>query len=114
MVLLSLHGLSPAQIAALLGYDPSTVRRWIGRFNAQGVAGLADCPRCGRPRLGERARLTARISPLLECPGPWTVPRIWVYLGRPAMSLRTVYRRLRQVAVWRRPKLIAAMRVSVT
>jgi hypothetical protein len=35
------------------------------------------------------------------------VPRIWVYLGRPNISLRTLYRRIRQVAVWRRPKLIA-------
>ena len=106
MVLLSLHGLSPAQIAALLDYDPSTVRRWIGRFSAGGLAGLADRPRCGRPRLGG-ARLTARISALLARPGPWTVPRIWVYLGRPQTSLHTLYRRLHQVAVWRRPRLIA-------
>jgi transposase len=105
MVLLSLHGLPPAQIATLLDYDPATVRRWIGRFSAEGLAGLADRPRCGRPRLGG-ARLTARITALLERPGPWTVPRLWRYLGRPPVSLRTVYRRLRQVAVWR-PRLIA-------
>jgi transposase len=106
MVLLSLHGLEPAQIAALLDYDPSTVRRWIGRFNAEGLAGLVDRPRCGRPRIGGE-RLTARIADLLARPGPWTVPRIWRYLGRPPISARTVYRRLRQVAVWRRPKLVA-------
>ena len=29
MVLLSAHGLTPAQIAALLGCHPATVRRWI-------------------------------------------------------------------------------------
>ncbi len=52
MVLLSLHGLSAAQIAVLLEVHPATVRRWIGRFNAEGMAGLADRPRCGRPRLG--------------------------------------------------------------
>ena len=50
MVLLSAHGLPPAQIAALLDCHPATVRRWIGRFNAEGLAGLADRPRCGRPR----------------------------------------------------------------
>ncbi|MEN1888662.1 hypothetical protein [Streptomyces mirabilis] len=33
MVLLSLHGLSPAQIAVLLEYDPATVRCSIGRLN---------------------------------------------------------------------------------
>src|SRR6185437_8459026 len=106
MVLLSLHGLSPAEIAVLLECHPSTVRRWIGRFNAEGVAGLADRPRCGRPRLGGR-RLTRRIAALLEQPGPWTVRRLWRYLGRPALSPRTLYRRVRQAAVWRRPKLTA-------
>jgi len=52
MVLLSAHGLPPAQIAALLDCHPATVRRWIGRFNAEGAAGLADRPRSGRPRPG--------------------------------------------------------------
>jgi hypothetical protein len=37
MVLLSLHELSPAQIAALLDCHPATVRRWIGRFNDEGL-----------------------------------------------------------------------------
>ncbi|MBL7625867.1 IS630 family transposase [Frankia sp. CN6] len=106
MVLLSLHGLTSAEIAGLLECHPSTVRRWIGRFDAEGVAGLADRPRPGRPRLGGR-RLCARIAALLECPGPWTVRRIWRRLGRPNLSPRTLYRRIRQVAVWRRPKLIA-------
>jgi hypothetical protein len=64
MVLLSLHGLPPAQIAALLDCHPATVRRCIGRFNAEGMAGLADRPRSGRPQLGGR-RLTRRIAALL-------------------------------------------------
>jgi hypothetical protein len=106
MVLLSARGLAPAEIAVLLECHPSTVRRWIGRFNAGGAAGLADRPRCGRPRLGGR-RLTRRIAALLKQPGPWTVPRLWRYLGRPALSPRTLYRRVRLVAVWRRPKLTA-------
>lgn len=106
MVLLSLHGLSPAQIAVLLEYDPATERRSIGRFTICGAAGLDDWPRCGRPRLGG-SRLGARISALLKQPGLWTVPRLHRYLGRPKMSPRTLYRRLRKVAVWQRPELIA-------
>jgi transposase len=106
MVLLSLHGLAPAEIAVLLECHPATVRRWVGRFNREGMAGLADRPRCGRPRLGG-TRLTRRIAALLARPGPWALPRIWRYLGRPALSRRTLYRRVRQVAVWRRPKLTA-------
>jgi len=105
-VLLSLHGLSPAQIAVLLECHPATVRRWIGRFSCAGLAGLADRPRSGRPPLGGR-RLTRRIAELLDQPGPWALPRIWRYLGRPKVSMRTLYRRVRRVAVWRRPKLTA-------
>jgi hypothetical protein len=69
MVLLSLHGLAPAQIAELLDCHLATVRRWIGRFNSEGLAGLADRPRCGRPRLGGR-QLTGRIAALLARLGP--------------------------------------------
>jgi transposase len=106
MILLSAHGLPPAQIAELLDCHPATVRRWIGRFNAEGAAGLADRPRCGRPRLGGR-RLAGRIAALLARPGPWTLPRIRRYLGWPRISARTLYRRVRLVAIWRRPKLTA-------
>jgi hypothetical protein len=52
-------------------------------------------------------RLSRRIAALLERPGPWTVLRIWRHLGRPQVSTRTLYRRVRQVAIWRRPKLTA-------
>ena len=106
MVLLSLHELPAAQIAELLECHPVTVRRWIGRFNGEGLAGLADRPRCGRPRLGGR-RLAGRITALLGRPGPWTLPRIRRYLGWPQLSMRTLYRRVRLVAVWRLPKLTA-------
>jgi DNA-directed RNA polymerase specialized sigma24 family protein len=36
MVLLSLHGLPPSQIAELLDCHPATVRRRIIRFKAKG------------------------------------------------------------------------------
>jgi transposase len=106
MVLLSLHGLTPGQVAELLDCHPATVRRWIGRFNAEGMAGLADRPRSGRPPLGGR-RLPGRITALLARPGPWTLPRIRQHLGYPQVSMRTLYRRVRLVAIWRRPKLTA-------
>jgi len=69
MVLLPLQGLSAAQIAVLLDCHPATVRRWIGRFNTEGLAGLADRPRPGRPLLGGK-RLTSRIAALPERPEP--------------------------------------------
>ena len=97
MVLLSLHGLPPSPIAELLDCHPATVRRWIGRFDAEGLAGLADRPRSGRPRLGG-CRLAGRIAALPERPGPWTLPRIRRYLGWPQVGMRTLYRRVRLVA----------------
>jgi transposase len=37
------------EIVAHLRLNEKTVRRWITRFNAQGLAGLTDGPRGGRP-----------------------------------------------------------------
>src|SRR4029077_1502929 len=99
MILLSWHGLAPAQIAELLDCHPAMVRRWIGRFNGEGLAGLADRPRSRRPRPGGRRR-PGRSAALLERPAPWTRPRIRRYLGWPQVSARTLYRRVRLVAIW--------------
>jgi transposase len=106
MVVLSAAGMPPAEIADLLDYHPATVRRWLHRFAIDGIAGLPDRPRSGRPPLGGPA-LTPRITALLAAPGPWTIRRIWLHLGRPAISLRTLYRRTHAAARWRRPRLVA-------
>src|SRR5262245_12491721 len=52
MVLLSAGGMPAADIATLLHYDPRTVRRWIARHDGEGVSGLPDRARSGRPRVG--------------------------------------------------------------
>jgi transposase len=106
MILLSHHGWSAATIAELLGCDPRTVRRWIHRYNTHGASSLADRPRPGRPRLGS-PRLGARLHRLLAQPRAWTIPLLHRSLGRPAISLRTLHRRVREVAAWRRPRLVA-------
>lgn len=106
MILLSRQGWPPSQIADLLGYDPSTVRRWIHRYRSHGSTGLADRPRSGRPRLGS-PRLGQRIRRLLRQSRAWTIPRLWDAIGRPPISLRTLHRRVREVACWRRPRLVA-------
>jgi transposase len=106
MVVLSAAGMSPAEIADLLDYNPATVRRWLHRFTTDGIGGLPDRPRPGRPRLGGPT-LTPRITALLTTSGPWTIRGIWQHLGRPAISLRSLYRRTRTVARWRRPRPVA-------
>jgi transposase len=106
MILLSHHGLSAAAIAGLLGWDQTTVRRWIHRYNTHGPDGLADRPRAGRPRRGSH-RLGQRLCRLLAQPKAWTIARLWQRLGRPVISQRTLRRRVREVASWRRPRLVA-------
>ena len=49
MVLLSSRRYSVSQIAAIFECDKATVRHWLARFEAEGVAGLRDRPRLGRP-----------------------------------------------------------------
>ena len=106
MILLSHRGWTAVAIAELLGCDPSTVRRRIHRYNQHGVAGLVDRPRPGRPRLGS-PKLGDRIRRLLTQPKAWTIARLYQRLGRPALSLRTLRRRVSEVASWRRPRLVA-------
>jgi transposase len=102
MILLSHRGWTAVAIAELLGCDPSMVRRRIHRYNQHGVAGLVDRPRRRRPRLGS-PKLGDRIRRLLTQPKAWTIARLYQRLGRPALSLRTLRRRVSEVASWRRP-----------
>jgi transposase len=50
IVKLSAEGLSVPAIAAQLDVSEKCVRRWVKRFNQQGLDGLDDAPRSGRPR----------------------------------------------------------------
>src|SRR3712207_4975111 len=43
------QGLVAAQIAAIARQNEETVRRWLVRYAAEGIAGLADAPRAGAP-----------------------------------------------------------------
>ncbi|MGK5553365.1 helix-turn-helix domain-containing protein [Actinomadura kijaniata] len=55
MVLLSLQGLSATQIAGLLEVDTCTARRWIIRFNDQGITGLVNRPHSDVPGWADHA-----------------------------------------------------------
>lgn len=70
----ALDGMSRAEAARLAGMDRQTVRDWVHRYNAEGVEGLRDRPRRGRPpRLdgGQQAALKALVlkGPKLERDG---------------------------------------------
>src|SRR5512140_63138 len=68
MVLLSLHGLSAAQIGDLLDCHPATVRRWISRFSRAGLAGRAAAGPADRRAAGPARALDAAAD--LARPGP--------------------------------------------
>ncbi len=51
IVLLAADGMPLRQIAQRLGMDRHGVRTWVDRFRSEGVDGLRDRPRPGRPRV---------------------------------------------------------------
>src|SRR5262249_27390031 len=62
IVLAAAEGRSAARIASELGCSEPTVKKWRRRFEADGLAGLRDAPRSGRPLVHgreTRARLIA-------------------------------------------------------
>ena len=62
---LVLEGSSREEAARAAGMDRQTLRDWVHRYNAGGLAGLRDRPRSGRkPRLtaGQEAELAAAVE----------------------------------------------------
>lgn len=60
----ALSGMNRKAAAEAAGMDRQTLRDWVHRFNAEGIAGLADRPRSGRRAWlseGEQAVLKAMI-----------------------------------------------------
>jgi transposase len=49
ILLASQHQMTAPQISAIVLRNDQTVRNWIRRFNAEGIAGLYDEPRAGAP-----------------------------------------------------------------
>lgn len=118
MVLLSDRGYTVPQIAALHACGCDVVRTWLRRYEVHGVAGLADRPRCGRPRKEPLAELIvdAQASQPPTCSGHvqtcWTVRLLAAFLAarfRLTLSVSTVRRALKATGWrWARPRLAPA------
>jgi transposase len=70
------------------GRSPRTVRFWLDRFAVNGVPGLADAPRAGRPARADAAYLEALERAVETSPRElgfafdvWTSPRLSAYLA---------------------------------
>jgi transposase len=77
-VLLVAQGLTCPQAAQLLGDSPRTVVNWVERFESQGLAGLSDGERPGRPSRLEDRQLAAVEAALRESPSKFGLPtQMW-------------------------------------
>lgn len=65
-----LDGMSRAAAARAAGMDRQTLRDWVIRFNAEGIAGLHDQPRPGRPVRMDEGRQAALRAMILRGPNP--------------------------------------------
>ena len=75
----ALEGLSRAEAARLAGMERQALRDAVVRYNAEGLAGLHDRPKPGRPQRlseAERAALAARVfaepDPARDGTAAWT------------------------------------------
>lgn len=82
------EGSTPPQIAERLNIHAQTAREWIQRFNAEGLAGLADKPRAGRPATYSTEQVAEVVASALSNPttlglefGAWTLDRLQAYLN---------------------------------
>jgi transposase len=70
-VLLVAQGATCPEVSRLLGDAPRTVEYWVRRFEAQGLAGLGEGPRTGRPRRLSDAQLKEMDQALRQTPRDW-------------------------------------------
>ncbi len=88
IVALARAGAGVAEVSRAVGVCEDTVRRWIRRFNAGGLDGLADAGRSGRPPTYTAEEVGEAVAASLTAPrelglpfGSWTLDRLAVYLN---------------------------------
>ncbi len=82
------QGCGTTEIAKKVGVTRPRVLDWIKRFNVQGMAGLDDMPRSGRPATYSVEEVSTVIATALSLPDPlglpfgsWTLDRLAAYLN---------------------------------
>jgi transposase len=69
MIFWASQGQSPRQIAARLDYKEDHVRKWLHRFNDEGLAGLQERPGRGRKPQFSATDALAVVETVLASPG---------------------------------------------
>ena len=85
---LASQGHAAPQIAERLRLNPQTVRDWLKRFNAEGLDGLDDRPRSGKPPTYTPEQAGEVVAAALSDPqglglpfACWTLDRLAAYLS---------------------------------
>jgi transposase len=115
MIRLSGEGRTAAQIAALWAVSGQCVRKVINRFNREGVAGLAERARKGRPAKTDEHYVGLLKQAVQSSPhelgypfGCWTLDRLREHLARRTRVILSAPHLSRLMAkhqvVYRRPK----------
>lgn len=108
-------GKKPGEVAELLNVATGTVYNWHRRWRKEGLSGLSDAPRSGRPALADE-NYAAKLSAVMESDPAtlgygftiWTVERLRAHMAKETgiqmsdETFRTVLRQNRDV--YRRPK----------
>ena len=74
IVLRSSAGMKPAAIAEAVGLSVGRVREWVKRFNRDGLLGLFDQPRSGRPREYDAEQALQVVEVATTAPTELSVP----------------------------------------
>src|SRR5438874_1801144 len=87
IIWLRAHGQRPGAVARQVGRSLDCVTLWVKRFNAEGLPGLADRGRAGRPVTYTPEQVSIILATALTPPaslglpfGCWTLDRLVAYL----------------------------------
>lgn len=93
IVLLAADGVAAAAIADQLGCSRQTVVTWRERYRQDGLTGLSDQPRSGRPAgVDPAAVIVATLRPVAEGLDRWTVRTLATDLGISSTAVADVWR----------------------
>ena len=118
IILLSAEGERVPAIAEEVGLGPAPVRLWIHRLNEQGLDGLDDAPRSGRPRTYDEEHRSEVIGKARSLPPKpeeaevpptchWTLNRLQEELNKEGLPIkRSQIRRILSAehVKWQRPR----------
>ena len=68
-VLLSAQGYTLDQLSQIVQSDPATISRWLDQWREEGLSGLSDAPKSGRPRKID-AVVEAHLRDIIQNPTP--------------------------------------------